>query len=74
MESRLSTLLANSRKLVALLALLGYFLALAKIGASEGMVDTLGWAGFAAFTSFVGGNAAEHWQKGKATKADAANV
>lgn len=57
--------LANSRKLVALLAVLLYFLALAKIAASEGMVDTLGWAGFAAFTSFIGGNAAEHWTKGK---------
>lgn len=64
----MTTFLTNSRKLVALLALLVYFLALAKVGTSEGMVDTLGWAGFAAFTSFIGGNAAEHWQKAKAAK------
>lgn len=63
----MSTFLAQSRKLVALFAVLGYFLVLAKVAASEGMVDTLGWAGFAAFTSFVGGNAAEHWTKGKAS-------
>ena len=61
----MSTFLSNSRKLVALLALLVFFLALAKVAASEGMVDTLGWAAFAAFTSFIGGNAAEHWTKGK---------
>lgn len=61
----MSHLLNNSRKLVALLALLGYLLALAKVGASEAMVDTLAWAGWAAFTSFIGGNAAEHFTKGK---------
>lgn len=65
MAVNLSTFLANSRKLVALLAVLAFFLALAKVAASDGMVDTLGWAGFAAFTSFIGGNAAEHWTKKK---------
>lgn len=61
----MASFLSQSRKLVALLAVLAYFLGLAKIAATEGMVDTLGWAGFAAFTSFVGGNAAEHWTRGK---------
>ena len=66
----LSRFLNSSRKLVALLAVLAFLLLLAWFNRSESMTDTLAWAGFASFTSFIGGNGVEHWQKSKSAKSE----